>query len=443
MSKVWNNTPKLADFPSLWKHLLSALVVAWANLLVLPSLLAVPPAGTGVSALTKRLERPFEAHWTATPLEQVQKSLQQAMGVSLLVDRRMDPSALVDFNAKLQPASTLLDRLAESKGASAVPLETVVYIGPLPTAAVLPATFKQAKAELRSLPPRLQSALKSVPRQDWQRLAEPRQLLLKAAQNAHLEWDNLETFPHDLWREGHLPEAHLAEQLTLLLAGFDATFRVLPNGKLHWVPLEISPTTAEQADKAPPRAAPEAADPASPVARPPERKQQRFLIERTQATRLLKALRHDFPNAKFKLVKGKLEVEADSEELKQIAERVAPVIFTPEPPPGMLRNLPGDMPRGPRVAEEDTQISLKTQDQTRESLLRDLAKKLEAELEITEAARTSGAEALQEAITLELKNETLTDALKQILHPAGLQHEFHRKTLRILPLETAEEAQPD
>jgi hypothetical protein len=59
-----------------------------------------------------------------------------------------------------------------------------------------------------------------------------------------------ERIAHDLWAEGELPAMTLADQLTVLLAGFDLTFRILPEGRA----IEIVPVDWESIAPAPPAA---------------------------------------------------------------------------------------------------------------------------------------------------------------------------------------------
>jgi hypothetical protein len=60
----------------------------------------------------------------------------------------------------------------------------------------------------------------------WPRLAEPRTVIQALVGQRGWRVANAEAIPHDLWAAGGLPELNLAEQLSLLLAGFKLTFEI-------------------------------------------------------------------------------------------------------------------------------------------------------------------------------------------------------------------------
>ena len=59
----------------------------------------------------------------------------------------------------------------------------------------------------------------------WKDLTEPRLLIANVASSAGLTIPNIESIPHDLWFGDDLPALTFAEKATLLLAGFDMSFR--------------------------------------------------------------------------------------------------------------------------------------------------------------------------------------------------------------------------
>ena len=66
-----------------------------------------------------------------------------------------------------------------------------------------------------------------------------------------------ERIPHDLWPAGNLPELSLAEQLTVLLIGFDLTFELRPEDRrlrlCRWQALSVARMAeAEPTGKEPP-----------------------------------------------------------------------------------------------------------------------------------------------------------------------------------------------
>ena len=58
-----------------------------------------------------------------------------------------------------------------------------------------------------------------------------RESLASIAETYAVSITNIQAIPHDLWPAGQLPRLGLVEQVTLIAAGFDLTFRMDANGK--------------------------------------------------------------------------------------------------------------------------------------------------------------------------------------------------------------------
>jgi hypothetical protein len=70
------------------------------------------------------------------------------------------------------------------------------------------------------------------------RLSEPRALLAELAQSVGAQLRGAERIPHDLWAERSLPPMSTLDRAVLLLAGFDLTCQVSPDGRqLRVVPI--------------------------------------------------------------------------------------------------------------------------------------------------------------------------------------------------------------
>jgi hypothetical protein len=73
----------------------------------------------------------------------------------------------------------------------------------------------------------------------WPRLGEPRGLITSTVEHRGWRVANADAIPHDLWSAGELPDLTLAEQLTVLLIGFDLSFELRPNDRsIKIVPLK-------------------------------------------------------------------------------------------------------------------------------------------------------------------------------------------------------------
>ena len=175
-------------------------------------------------------------HWVGVPLNEALERFGEAQKIGVFLDRRVDPSQLIEFDAIRQPLGNLLDEFADSLNLGCCRRDSIAYIGP-----------KSATEAL---------ATKQPPMVAWQQrrmpleipfLSTPKEILERLAENNGFRWRNLDRLPHDLWPERKLPSTPLFQLLDLLLIGFDETFELEEDGKtLRIVPLQIplTPTTS-------------------------------------------------------------------------------------------------------------------------------------------------------------------------------------------------------
>src|SRR2546426_35264 len=88
---------------------------------------------------------------------------------------------------------------------------------------------KESLSEVRRFTAELRASLASKQSTTWARLSEPRGIIASLIEKRGWRVANAEKIPHDLWAAGVLPEMTLAEQLTVLLIGFDLTFKAEPS----------------------------------------------------------------------------------------------------------------------------------------------------------------------------------------------------------------------
>ncbi|MCI0335243.1 MAG: hypothetical protein L0228_18695, partial [Planctomycetes bacterium] len=90
----------------------------------------------------------------------------------------------------------------------------------------------------------------------WPRLTEPRGLVTSLVEQHGWRIENATRIPHDLWPAGSLPELTLAEQLTVLLIGFDLMFEIDARERVvEIVPIEGPLTDAKPQAEVPPSVA--------------------------------------------------------------------------------------------------------------------------------------------------------------------------------------------
>jgi hypothetical protein len=203
----------------------------WAALILL---------GAGVGAAQ---ERPaigkFSVRWQNLPLGEAVARLRQVTGTAIFIDRRVDPDQRVTFSASNASVENVLSNLASSTRLGHARLGRLYYLGPQVTADGLAALAAKRRNEIATLAPPLKNSLLGRRRLIWPRLTEPRGLTVQLAEQHGWRIDNAAAIPHDLWAAGELPSMPLADQLSVLLAGFDVTYRVDAATKT----IEIKPAT--------------------------------------------------------------------------------------------------------------------------------------------------------------------------------------------------------
>ncbi len=192
---------------------------------------------TGAS-LQRALRHTVGLTWSETPLRSSLAQLARVQRVAIFLDRRIDPSQLIEFRSAEAPLEEVLLDLAFHLHADMTRLGSVVYIGPPDTAAVLAATAELRRRDAERLPAAAHDHYLAMASMQWPELAEPRTVMKELTGPGQIEVVGLDSIPHDLWPEVDLPPLALTDRLTLVLAGFDLTFRFEEQGrKLHLEPL--------------------------------------------------------------------------------------------------------------------------------------------------------------------------------------------------------------
>ena len=194
--------------------------------------------GSTSSATTHSVE------WRDLPLGAAIHRLQSVTGVELFVDRRVDPNRRIDLVVSNATIDQIVAELSAKYSLGWTRLERILYVGPPQTADRLSALAAIRRRDENALPPGARQSLMDRRRIVWPRLTEPRGLIARLLEEHGWQVVGTERIPHDLWAAGDLPSMKLADQLTVLLAGFDLTYRFSPNGKaIEIVPVDWASVT--------------------------------------------------------------------------------------------------------------------------------------------------------------------------------------------------------
>lgn len=184
-------------------------------------------------ALDQRIGRAWGGQ-DGNTLRDVVRQLMESQRVSILLDRRIDPTQSIELMMPPAPLRDLLAALAHKGEAEISVVGNVVYLGPADSAKKLRTLVelrhqdllkltsgaKAGKSPWRNRPTSLTQKKTFV----WQDFDRPGDLLQQVASKFQIEIDGLDRIPHDLWAAGSLPQVAAVEALSVLLVQFGSTF---------------------------------------------------------------------------------------------------------------------------------------------------------------------------------------------------------------------------
>jgi hypothetical protein len=217
--------------------------------------LALHDASVAVAAdaqLSQRLQRSVTVAWQGQQLGAALNRLADAQQLHLWVDRRVDPNTPVELTLSNRPLAEVLAAVAQPHGLAFAPFNGVIYVGPQQTAGELATLGALARQSLNKAPIEARARWLRVKAWSFPARSEPRALLADLAKSIGAQLRDAERVPHDLWPARSLPAMSPLDRAILLLAGFDLTCQVSPDGRqLRIVPI-TRPVYVTQTHAVPP-----------------------------------------------------------------------------------------------------------------------------------------------------------------------------------------------
>lgn len=179
----------------------------------------------------------YSIEWDRVPLDDALNRLRKVSSSDVFLDRRVDPNQRLSLSVANASVDEIVARLAAACNLGECRIGELSYVGPAPVATRLASLAAERRRAIAALPVESRKALLERRRVVWQRLTEPRGLVVRLAADHGWRVVGGDRIAYDLWAAGSLPPMTLVDQLTILLAGFDLTFRVLPDQSA----IEIAP----------------------------------------------------------------------------------------------------------------------------------------------------------------------------------------------------------
>ncbi len=357
-------------------------------ILVAVLVLSIDRAAPCRAAEAAAWRQPASVTWGGVPLRDSMRRFADSQSLFVIVDRRVDPGHKLELSAAQVPAREIVLAAAKQAGAEVSFVGPLAYLGPDSSCRRLATTAALRTQEAQRLPTELRKALLARGAWTWDDYATPRDLVEASAKEADLTVAALELIPHDLWAGAQLPPLTLVARLTIILAQFDLTFRVDVEGKS----LVIEPL--------PEHVTIEKDYPAGANA------QQRAEAWRKRA-----------PEAEIEVRGQRIAVRGTIEEHESLT--------TPDKP----ANKPDDPAPGVQV------YTLTVSGKPLSAVLPQLAKQLQLELKLDEAALQARGVTLDHIVELQVKEATLKELLDELFKNSGLEYQFdlEKKTLEVRP----------
>ncbi len=335
-----------------------------------------------IGPLQRQLDLPVQVTWENVPLKISMLRLAEIQGLSIFLDRRVDPSRLVNVSVESPTLRQGMPALAEQLGLQVSLIGDVIYLGPAPSTAKLATLLDINRERMKKVSPGRRRAWRKPVDSEWPRLAEPAGLASSWSDEAGVPIRDLDRIPHDLWDAGELPAMGLLERLTILLAGFDLTVRIESDGTATIVKI---PATVSV--------------------------ERSYSLTAAQAERL-DEIRERLGKAEFKIRGRRMNVVATSEQHAAIRE--------------WMRG--GTEPNSP-VTQGEQRYTLSVENQPVAGVLRSLCQRMRLQLDLSRLSQDQAAK----LISLDVKNVNRDGLLRETVSQAGLRYRMEGRKLVILP----------
>ena len=180
------------------------------------------------------LAQPLSGSWTNIELRSLLNEVAAERHISILLDRRLNPSVELPIDISNVPLQIGLTTIARRANGDIAILENCVFSGPRSATKSLRTLIELRSIELQSNPGTISKKrrLELLERRTfaWNDLDSPREILDQITEPTGLTISNAELVPHDLWAAATLPGFTLPEALSVILIQFELTFRWINGG---------------------------------------------------------------------------------------------------------------------------------------------------------------------------------------------------------------------
>lgn len=200
-----------------------------------PILTDTPPTFLAGRAFQDALAESISLAWQGQNLRDGLRKLSETKQVSIVLDRRIDPSQQLTLQIQKRTLKAVLKVIATEARADISVLGNAVYVGPKGVASrlrtieeIVASQLVSGKATTISVDssPATRRRFELLARRtlNWPDLTTPRELLDEVASRYALKIESANLVPHDLWGQATLPSGSASQLLLTILAQFNLSF---------------------------------------------------------------------------------------------------------------------------------------------------------------------------------------------------------------------------
>ncbi len=190
------------------------------------------------------LYQPLVINRSPVAIQAILQRISSERNVAILLDRRIDPSSIVNVEIDTPYLDEGIGRLSQQLNADTLVVADTLFVFP-----------KGKTGSLRSYAHELQTQLEEICQSDrirlgelvkrravyWDMLSTPQEIVAQICQSYTLKIENIDQLPHDLWGQGNISHPNCVEALLLVLVQFELSFEWVDAATIKLVPLPETP----------------------------------------------------------------------------------------------------------------------------------------------------------------------------------------------------------
>ena len=300
-----------------------------------------------------------------SPLRDHLNRLSRSQKIPVFVDRRVDANHAATYSVENVTWEQLTFSIADQYEVGVCRLDDLYYFGPKETCRKLPVLYQRLQKDLLASRKRLKVNYRERSVPVWPRLSQPSQLLQELAAKNDFQVDNADAIHFDVWPAMDLPEMTLAQQLVLLVVGFDRWIKISKDGKV----VKIVPTPKIDSG------------------------QRKFVLESLGRDMIRKLKNHT--NCKMSAVGRSIVASGSVEDLEKLDRKIASL---------------------QSVKTGDQRFSLNDTTAPRSSILASIAQSMSLQLSVADDAKA----AVDQQITITISEVTFDEIVNEVLKGSNL-----------------------